>query len=68
MSTSASARLLVGRMIVTYDARPFPDRQGRTAHRPVITLDNGARLIFVTEETDTGDYGVCAVYVPRGKS
>lgn len=64
MSTLATSRLLEGRRIVGFEANRFPDGRGGTAHRPVIVLDNGARLTFVTEETEIGDYGVACVYHP----
>jgi len=58
-----SKRELIGRKIVDFDPRPFDadpriKRNKRTAHDPIITLDDGSRLYFVTEETEVGDYGV----------
>jgi hypothetical protein len=56
----ATVRHLLGRTIVAVDMRPFPDGQGGTAHSPVLTLDNGRRVFFVTEEIDSGGaYGTC---------
>lgn len=64
----ATARLLVGRTIVAFDARPFDDPNG-ICHDPVIVLDNGARVSFVVEETDYGgDYGILPIYTPRKKA
>lgn len=69
--TTASARLLVGRRIIGYDARRFQGRRSirgrgqQVAHAPIILLDNGASLSFTVEETDGGEYGVCINYHPR---
>jgi hypothetical protein len=54
----ATPKHLIGRKIVAVDLQPFDDRCGGTAHDPILTLDNGRKVWFVTEETDTGDYGV----------
>ena len=51
-------RDLVGRTIVAVDLRRFADARGGWAFDPVITLDNGRRLAFSVQETDTGEYGV----------
>lgn len=70
----ATSKLLVGRTIVdvqfwSFAARPGLDRS--TADDPVITLDNGARLHFITQETEVGEYGTHIEYVtpsrPRKK-
>lgn len=53
-----SERQLVGRRIIKFSPCPFSDGRGGTAHDPVITLDDGSRLTFIVEETDTGEYGV----------
>lgn len=58
MTRCASAKQLVGRRIVAFDARPFQDGRGGTAHWPIIWLDDGSFLSFEVEETDTGDYGI----------
>lgn len=64
---------IIGRTIVACDMRPFqandPTLKGtkETAHDPVITLDNGAKLYFQTEETEIGEYGTSVVYVPPRK-
>ncbi len=62
----ATSRLLVGRKIVSFDAGAFADGEGKcrtTMHRPTITLDNGATLVFLTEESDSGsDYGTLVIY------
>lgn len=53
------ARELVGRRIVAFDPRPFPDGRGGTAHAPYITLDDGSQLRFLVEETDSAlGYGI----------
>lgn len=56
----ARARQLVGRTIVAVDFRLFraDDHSPPTwAADPVLTLDNGARVQFVTQETEQGRYG-----------
>lgn len=53
-----SAREIVGKKIVRFEPRTFSDQRGGTAHDPVIVLDDGSFLTFITEETETGDYGV----------
>ena len=59
----ATARLLVGRKIVAFDARPFDDGRGGTAHDPCITLDNGAVLVFSVQELEhAAGYGVEPLY------
>lgn len=55
---NARKRDLIGRTITAVDWRQFPrggDRRG-VAHDPVLTLDNGAKVTFSTEETE-GEYG-----------
>ena len=54
----ANTKHLIGRTITAVDFRPFPNGAGVTAHDPILTLDNGRKLYFITEETETGDYGV----------
>jgi len=74
MATHASAKLLVGRRIVGYEPHPFESREhpelgSQVAHFPVLTLDNGARLTFATEETEVGEYGTAIIYhAPRRKA
>jgi hypothetical protein len=69
--TLATARLLVGRTIVAVDLRPFSaeiaGEPGVMAHDPILTLDNGARITFLTEETECGSYGVKPLYHPKPK-
>lgn len=67
MSRMVSARQLVGRTIVAFDARPFDSGKKSVAHRPHITLDDGGVLYFVTEETEGGDYGTFIGKTPRKK-
>jgi len=40
------------------DYRPFDDGRGYTVTDPVIRLEDGRRLYFLVEETETGQYGV----------
>jgi len=53
-----------GKTIKSVDMNPFPDGRGGTAHGPVITFEDGSRISFYTEETDTGEYGTSIVYTP----
>lgn len=65
-----TARLLVGRRVVAFDLRPFDDvdvagHKVKTVYSPVITLDDGAKIMFTVEEIDSGDgYGVRPDYYP----
>jgi hypothetical protein len=66
-----SARQLIGRTIVGFEPNPFDGRahaheEKRLAHDPVIKLDDGSDLLFITEETESGAYGVRIVKIkPR---
>lgn len=63
-------RDLVGRTIVAVDLQRFSDGKGGWAFDPVLTLDNGRRLGFSVQETDTGEYGVellLSAPAPRGE-
>ena len=67
--TTASNRVLRGRMIVSIELNPFQGGaalDNETHHQPVITLDNGATLHFVATETASGggEYGVTPTYRP----
>lgn len=58
---------IIGRTITGVDMNPFrahPESTTdyREAHDPTIYLDNGASLAFITEETETGDYGTAIIY------
>lgn len=53
---------VIGRTIVAVRMNPFDDGKGGTAHAPVLELDNGAQLHFVTEETEMGEYGTSIAY------
>jgi hypothetical protein len=65
---NATKRALVGRKIIAVDFRPFDDGKGGKAHDPVITLDNGRRVFFITEESESGDYGTkMLISDPRAK-
>lgn len=55
----ATARLLVGRTIVAVDfGRKWDPGHGQWFNDPMLTLDNGRQMRFVTQETDTGEYGM----------
>jgi hypothetical protein len=54
----AAKRDLVGRKIVDVEFRRFHDPDHGWCTDPVLILDNGRRVYFVTQETVTGDYGV----------
>lgn len=61
---------LVGRRIVRVANRTFDDGRGGIAHDPEIVLDDGTRLTFSVEETETGEYGVsvnCLLPIRREK-
>ena len=65
-----SARLLVGRRIVGFEPRPFPNGRGGVAHSPRMILDDGSTLVFDVESTQVpggsglydqaypGEYGI----------
>lgn len=57
-----SRRWVIGRRIVDVQMRPFNDGKGGVAHDPVFVLDNGARVRFLTQETEVGEYGVEPLY------
>lgn len=50
---------LIGRKIVDVDFRPFPhwDYPDKLCHNPVLILDNGRRVWFITQETGGSEYG-----------
>jgi hypothetical protein len=65
MTTTASSRLLVGRTITSVELHTRRTEQGQI-HDPVITLDNGAKVFFVVQETDEMEYGIRPLYLkPR---
>lgn len=49
---------IIGKKIVGFEPGSFKDGMGGTAHDPLILLEDGRSLYFVTEETETGEYGV----------
>ena len=59
---SFNPRWVVGKTVASVDMRPGDDGRGGTAHDPVITFTDGSRIRFVTEETETGEYGVDIAY------
>lgn len=64
--TLATARLLVGRKIVSFELNSWKDPSG-THYNPIIKLDNGAWISFSVTETDMGaEYGVEPSYHPHG--
>lgn len=69
-SKEATARLK-GRRIVKVEMNAFRDgRRGRNsyAHDPIIYLDDGTQIGFVTEETEVGVYGVDLIIIPKQQS
>lgn len=56
-------RTITGATVRSYRARPGSSDTSR-AHQWRLFLDNGAELVFVTEETDSDSYGVDVVYLP----
>lgn len=53
---------LLGRRIRGVFLRPFPDGRGGEAYNPSLLLDDGARLTFSVQETESGEYGVTIDY------
>jgi hypothetical protein len=43
---SLNPKWIIGRKIVAVDMNPFKGENGITAHAPVITFDNGARIFL----------------------
>jgi hypothetical protein len=63
------ARVLraVGRRITRVDLNPFDDGRGGQATAPVLHLDDGTRLRFDVQETESLAYGVeCCRDAPSG--
>jgi hypothetical protein len=60
LASCQNIRTLVGYKIVAVEPQPFPDGRGGTAHKPVLVLDDGRRVKFLVDETET-DYGVNVV-------
>lgn len=59
---------IIGRTIVAVEMNPFRASDDPSVHRvlysPIFTLDNGAELRFVTEESDdVAEYGTAIVYL-----
>lgn len=68
MSTArVRARDLVGRRIIAVEFRQFADGRGGRTSKPMLTLDNGRRVFFLTEETDVGEYGTRICMTPGDK-
>ncbi len=61
----ATKKLLIGRKIVGFSLGAFPNGRGGKAYNPIITLDNGARLMFDVTETEFSIYGVTPDYYPK---
>lgn len=60
VTAKEKAKRLKGRTIVKAEPRAFLDAasgRGRWCHDWRLTLDDGTTVIFVTEETETGEYG-----------
>jgi hypothetical protein len=49
---------LVGRKIKAIEWNKFDDGRGKQVTDPVLILDNGVRVAFVTIETEVGEYGI----------
>ena len=65
MKANFDKRRVIGRKIVDVDLRPFqsdPRYPAERAHDVIFTLDNGAQISFVVEETEVGEYGICPCY------
>lgn len=60
----ATKRDLIGRTIVDVDFRPARDGRGGFFDDPVLILDNGTRIGFLTQETDVGEYGTRICRLP----
>ena len=58
---------VVGKRIVAVETNPFDDGRGGIAHDPVIKLEGGACLSFVTVETEVGEYGTDIIYTKPPK-
>jgi hypothetical protein len=67
MTNRFNPKWIIGRTIVAVDMKPFSDGRGGTVHDPAFTLDNGAKVSFITEETYDRDYGVNILYLPPPK-
>lgn len=58
MTSAEANKRLRGRRIVKVLLRPFNDELRGTVTDPLIVLDDGTTLSFLTQETDVGEYGV----------
>tara|TARA_Y100000310_G_scaffold341880_1_gene442695 strand:+ start:64 stop:249 length:186 start_codon:yes stop_codon:yes gene_type:complete len=54
---------LIGKKIVGFKTRAYPDGFGGEAHDPLIYLDDGSVLTFITENTAEGETGVFVLRV-----
>ncbi|MCI0393203.1 MAG: hypothetical protein MOB07_31125 [Acidobacteria bacterium] len=63
-NTKQAKRLLKGRTIVNVEVRSFRDGRRGWATHPVITFDDGSKLLFHAQETELDRYGVALNYVP----
>lgn len=50
-------RRIVGQKITGLNLNSFSDGRGGRTTNPVITLSNGVKLYFQTQETEGSDYG-----------
>src|SRR5262245_5840002 len=66
-NSKQAKQLLKGKKIVNVEMNAFRDGRGGWATRPVITFEDGSFILFVTQETETGDYGVALVHGPPRK-
>jgi hypothetical protein len=62
---NARRRDLVGRKIVGVEFNRKSDGRGGRMTDPVITLDNGRKLLFSVHESDVGEYGVTIILVDK---
>lgn len=61
-------RWIRGKTVESVDMRVFDDGRGCVAHNPMIRFTDGSFIFFVTEETESGEYGTDVVYVKATKA
>jgi len=61
-------RWIEGKTIAKVEMRPFDAGMALNwnAHDPIIRFTDGSSIQFVTEETETGEYGTNIVYSKSG--
>lgn len=58
-------RWIIGKTVARVEMRPFDagnQGRGETAHDPHIYFTDGSQIWFLTEETETGEYGTEIIY------